>query len=78
MIIKRCGGIILSLPIVVGISGASGVLYGVETLKILKSLGKETHLIVSQAAEKNIALEEIRRMTEAPKKARTKQKLSRR
>lgn len=47
----------MSLPIVVGISGASGVLYGVETLKILKSLGKETHLIVSQAAEKNIALE---------------------
>jgi 4-hydroxy-3-polyprenylbenzoate decarboxylase len=57
MIIRRCGGDTLSLPIVVGISGASGVLYGVETLKILKSLGRETHLIVSQAAEKNIALE---------------------
>jgi 4-hydroxy-3-polyprenylbenzoate decarboxylase len=47
----------LALPIIVGISGASGVLYGVETLKILKSLGRETHLIVSQAAEKNIDLE---------------------
>ena len=47
----------MSLPIVVGISGASGVLYGVETLKILKSLGRETHLIVSHAAGDNLALE---------------------
>ncbi|MFC1869065.1 UbiX family flavin prenyltransferase [Thermodesulfobacteriota bacterium] len=47
----------MSLPLVVGISGASGVLYGVETLKILKSLGRETHLVVSRAAEDNIALE---------------------
>ncbi|MEW6265113.1 MAG: UbiX family flavin prenyltransferase [Thermodesulfobacteriota bacterium] len=44
-------------PLVVGISGASGVIYGVETLKALKELGQTTHLIMSEAGERNLRLE---------------------
>lgn len=36
--------------IVVGISGASGVIYGVRTLDALRDLGVESHLVVSKAA----------------------------
>ena len=43
--------------IVVGISGASGVVYGLELLKTLKQLDYETHLIVSEAALQNFLLE---------------------
>jgi 4-hydroxy-3-polyprenylbenzoate decarboxylase len=35
---------------VVGISGASGVIYGVRTLDALRELGVETHLVVTRAA----------------------------
>jgi flavin prenyltransferase len=47
----------MSLPLVVAITGASGVIYGVEMLRALKELGQETHLIVSEAACKNLAIE---------------------
>ena len=47
----------MSLPLVVAITGASGVIYGVEMLRVLKELGQETHLIVSDAARKNFAIE---------------------
>lgn len=47
----------MSLPLVVAITGASGVIYGVEMLRVLKELGQETHLIVSDAACKNLAIE---------------------
>ncbi len=36
--------------LVVGISGASGVIYGVRALQILADLGVETHLVLSRAA----------------------------
>ncbi len=35
--------------IIIGISGASGIIYGVRLLKILREINVETHLIVSQA-----------------------------
>lgn len=44
-------------PIVIGISGASGVIYGVRMLGLLKDKGFETHLIVSEAGKKNIEIE---------------------
>ena len=47
----------MSLPLVLAITGASGVIYGVEMLRVLKELGQETHLIVSDAARKNLAIE---------------------
>jgi 4-hydroxy-3-polyprenylbenzoate decarboxylase len=37
--------------LVLGISGASGVVYGIRALELLKESGVETHLIVSKAAE---------------------------
>jgi len=43
--------------IIVGISGASGVIYGVTLLRLLKEKGIETHLIISEAGEKNIGIE---------------------
>jgi len=47
----------MSLPLVVAITGATGVIYGVEMLRVLKSLGQETHLILSEAAAMNLAIE---------------------
>ena len=43
--------------IVVGIAGASGVIYGVRMLSLLKEMGIETHLIISEAGKKNIEIE---------------------
>ncbi|PCJ91561.1 MAG: hypothetical protein COA52_08460 [Hyphomicrobiales bacterium] len=43
--------------LIIGISGASGVVYGVRTLKILRELGIETHLVMSKAAELTIKYE---------------------
>jgi len=43
--------------LVVGISGASGVLYGVRVLDACKELGVETHLVVSRAALLTLAQE---------------------
>jgi 4-hydroxy-3-polyprenylbenzoate decarboxylase len=46
-----------SKKLIVGISGASGVIYGLEMLKALKDLGFETHLICSDAARTNFLIE---------------------
>ena len=43
--------------LVVGISGASGVLYGVRALDACRALGVESHLIVSRAAALTLAQE---------------------
>jgi flavin prenyltransferase len=40
-----------SKRIVVGISGASGAVYGLRCLELLKGAGWETHLVVSRAGE---------------------------
>ncbi len=37
--------------IVVGISGASGIVYGIRMLEVLRQAGVETHLVMSKAAE---------------------------
>lgn len=44
-------------PLLVAITGATGVIYGVEMLRVLKSLGQETHLILSEAACMTLAIE---------------------
>lgn len=46
-----------NLPLIVGITGASGVIFGVRTLEVLKHLGVEAHLIMSEAAKINLGLE---------------------
>jgi len=56
----------MSLPLVVAITGATGVIYGVELLRVLKALGQPTHLILSESAglnlsiETDVSLEEVR------------------
>lgn len=47
----------MRLPLVVAITGASGVIYGVELLKALRNLGEVVHLIVSEAAIRNVQIE---------------------
>ncbi|QDY99855.1 UbiX family flavin prenyltransferase [Nitratireductor mangrovi] len=43
--------------LIIGISGASGAIYGVRLLKILRELDIETHLVVSRAAQITLAME---------------------
>ncbi len=43
--------------LIVGISGASGVVHGVRLLEILNSLGVETHLVMTKAAEMTLGYE---------------------
>ncbi|MGH7112161.1 MAG: UbiX family flavin prenyltransferase [Stellaceae bacterium] len=43
--------------LIVGISGASGVIYGARLLELLQPLAIETHLVISRAAEVTLALE---------------------
>ena len=43
--------------IVVGISGATGVIYGIRMLKALCECGTETHLVITQSAVKNMHIE---------------------
>ncbi len=43
--------------LVVGISGASGVVYGIRLLDALRELGIESHLVMTKAAEMTIGLE---------------------
>lgn len=47
----------MSKRIVIGISGASGVTYGVRLLGLLKESDYETHLILSEAGKLNIKIE---------------------
>jgi 4-hydroxy-3-polyprenylbenzoate decarboxylase len=46
-----------TVRLVVGISGASGVIYGARLLELLQPLAIETHLVLSRAAEVTLALE---------------------
>lgn len=45
------------LPILVGITGASGVIYGIRILEALRSLGVESHAMISRSAEITLASE---------------------
>jgi flavin prenyltransferase len=47
----------LTTRIIVGISGATGIIYGVRMLKALAACGVETHLVVTQSAIKNLLIE---------------------
>lgn len=46
------------MRLIVGISGASGVIYGIRLLEVLKDHGDvETHLVISNGGKLNISLE---------------------
>jgi flavin prenyltransferase len=50
--------------LIVGISGASGVTYGIRLLEILRPLPVETHLVMTKAAEVALAHETPRKAAE--------------
>jgi 4-hydroxy-3-polyprenylbenzoate decarboxylase len=45
------------LKLIIGITGSTGVIYGIRMLETLKKLGVETHLIMSEWGEKCISME---------------------
>ncbi len=50
------------MKLVVGMSGASGAIYGLRLLEVLNTLGIETHLVMSDAAKRTIVYETDRRI----------------
>ncbi|GAB4246010.1 MAG: UbiX family flavin prenyltransferase [Thermoleophilia bacterium] len=54
---KETGQIGEGRRVVVGISGASGTIYGVRLLEVLRDAGIETHLILTEAARRVIETE---------------------
>jgi 4-hydroxy-3-polyprenylbenzoate decarboxylase len=50
--------------LIVGISGASGVVYGVRALQLLKNAGVETHLVMSRSAQITLAHELPRKVAD--------------
>lgn len=44
-------------PVIIGISGASGAIYGFRLLQILKEMAIETHLVISDAALRTLHVE---------------------
>ena len=57
------------IRLIVGISGASGVCYGIRLLEILASTAIETHLVMSKAAEMTVGCETERKPSEIRKLA---------
>jgi len=57
------------LPLLVGITGASGALYGIRLLEALRSLGVESHLMVSRSAEITLASETTLKLADLHKLA---------
>ncbi len=50
--------------LVVAICGASGVIYGIRLLSLMKDIAYETHLVISKAAKLNIEIETDYKPTE--------------
>lgn len=48
-------------PVVVGMSGATGAIYGIRLLELLREIGVESHLVVSRWAEATILTETARK-----------------
>jgi len=57
--------------LIVGISGASGVVYGVRVLQLLRNAGVETHLVMSKTAELTFAYETTLKITDVKAAAHT-------
>ncbi len=50
--------------LIVGISGATGAIYGIRLLEVLLRAGVESHLVITEAAEKTITLESGRKIAD--------------
>src|SRR5690242_17810949 len=57
--------------IVVGVTGASGAVYGIRLLELLRACRVETHLIVSRAAQMTLAYETDYKVSDLEKLATT-------
>lgn len=55
---------VASTRLILGISGASGVTYGVRLLELLRDLPVKTHLVMTKAAEVTLAHETGRKVAE--------------
>jgi 4-hydroxy-3-polyprenylbenzoate decarboxylase len=55
--------------LIVGISGASGTIYGVRLLQLLQGTGIETHLVMSRAAQTTLAYETDMKVADVEKLA---------
>lgn len=58
------------MKLLVGISGSSGVAYGVRLLEVLETLKIETHLIISKWAEECIKIETDKKLSHVKKLAK--------
>lgn len=47
----------MSDPILIAMTGASGAIYGIETLRLLREIGHPAHLILSEVARRTIEIE---------------------
>lgn len=56
--------------LIVGISGASGIVYGIRVLEALKDAGIETHLVMTRSAEVTLAYETSIKVAEVQALAR--------
>lgn len=61
--------------LIVGISGASGVAYGVRVLELLKAAGVETHLVMTKAAEMTLGYETGLKAKDVEKLAHTRYRI---
>ncbi|MGA7809553.1 UbiX family flavin prenyltransferase [Bradyrhizobium sp.] len=57
--------------LIVGISGASGVIYGVRVLQLLRNAGVQTHLVMSKTAELTFAYESTLKIADVKTLAHT-------
>jgi 4-hydroxy-3-polyprenylbenzoate decarboxylase len=57
--------------LIVGISGASGVVYGVRLLQLLRNAGVDTHLVMSKTAEVTFAYETAMKIADVKALAHT-------
>ena len=57
--------------LIVGISGASGVVYGGRVLQLLRNAGVETHLVMSKTAELTFAYETSLKIADVKASAHT-------
>jgi 4-hydroxy-3-polyprenylbenzoate decarboxylase len=60
---------VISLKIIVGMSGATGAIFGIRILEVLREAGIETHLVMSKWAEVTIRLETQYTVSEVAKLA---------
>jgi flavin prenyltransferase len=57
------------MKLVVGMSGASGAIYGVRILQVLQQIGVETHLVMSDSAKRTLVYETDHSIDEVKKLA---------